>query len=38
MGEMEQLLATGGTTWRGGEKPAGSGERWPGELEGQVVV
>jgi hypothetical protein len=27
----------GGTTWRGGEKPVGSGERRPGELEGQVV-
>jgi hypothetical protein len=30
-------LGDGGTTWRGGEKPAGSGERRPGELEGQVV-
>jgi hypothetical protein len=27
----------GGATWRGGEKPAGSGERRPGALEGQVV-
>jgi hypothetical protein len=27
----------GGATWRGGEKPAGSGERRPGTLEGQVV-
>jgi hypothetical protein len=27
----------GGMTWRGGEKPAGSGERRPSELEGQVV-
>jgi hypothetical protein len=27
----------GGTMWRGGEKPAGSGERRAGKLEGQVV-
>jgi hypothetical protein len=27
----------GDTTWRGGEKTAGSGERRPGELEGHVV-
>jgi hypothetical protein len=27
----------GDATWRGGEKPAGSGERRAGELEGQVV-
>jgi hypothetical protein len=47
MGEREQLLATGGATWRlqataarrgGGEKSQqGSGERRAGELEGQVV-
>jgi hypothetical protein len=24
-GELEQLLASGGVTWRGGEKPAGVG-------------
>jgi hypothetical protein len=24
-GELEQLLATGGATWQGGEKPAGVG-------------
>jgi hypothetical protein len=46
-GEVEQLLASGGATWqlrataarRGGaaRSQQGSGERWAGDLEGQVV-
>jgi hypothetical protein len=46
-GELEQLLASGGTTGRlrataarrggAGRSQPGSGERWAGELEGQVV-
>jgi hypothetical protein len=46
-GELEQLLASGGTTWRlramaarcggAGRSQQGSGERRAGELEGQVV-
>jgi hypothetical protein len=46
-GKRELLLATGGARWRlrataarrggAGKKPAGSGKRRAGELEGQVV-
>jgi hypothetical protein len=46
-GESEQLLAIGGATWQlraaaarhggAGRSQHGSGERRPGELEGQVV-